>query len=194
MSLTCKPEWIALDWGTSNLRAFAMRGATVLDRAGSDAGMSTLEPTGFEPALRDLIGPWLHPDLGAIVACGMVGSRQGWAEAPYRTVPCTPLADGVTQITMGDGHSVHIVSGLSQHAPPDVMRGEETQIAGFLSLNPQWDGVICMPGTHTKWVHLSAGEVVCFPTYMTGEMFGLLCSVSVLRPSIRPGSWHAGAF
>ncbi|WP_282060188.1 2-dehydro-3-deoxygalactonokinase [Roseobacter litoralis] len=194
MSGTCTPEWIALDWGTSNLRAFAMQGATVLARAASDAGMSKLEPTGFEPALRTLIDPWIHDGLGAIIACGMVGSRQGWAEAPYRAVPCAPIADGLTQITMHTGQRVHIVSGLSQNAPPDVMRGEETQIAGFLSLNPQWDGVLCMPGTHTKWVHLSASEVVSFQTFMTGEIFALLSEVSVLRHSVAPDTWDEAEF
>ena len=194
MSGTPKPEWIALDWGTSNLRAYAMQGATVLARANSDAGMSKLDPAGFEPALRDLIDPWCHEGLGAIIACGMVGSRQGWAEAPYRAVPCAPIAQGMTRITMQDGQPVHILSGLSQATPPDVMRGEETQIAGFLSLNPQWDGVLCLPGTHTKWVHLSAGEVVSFQTFMTGEIFALLKDVSVLRHSVVPQTWDDAAF
>ncbi|ABG32393.1 2-keto-3-deoxy-galactonokinase [Roseobacter denitrificans] len=194
MTGTCTPEWIALDWGTSNLRAFAMQGATVLERAESNAGMRKLEPAQFEPVLQDLIDPWLHEGLGALIACGMVGARQGWAEAPYRAVPCAPVAEGLTQITMQSGHRVHIVSGLSQTAPPDVMRGEETQIAGFLSLNPKWDGVLCMPGTHTKWVHLSAGEVVSFQTFMTGEIFALLSESSVLRHSVVPDTWDGSAF
>ncbi|MEM9551586.1 MAG: 2-dehydro-3-deoxygalactonokinase, partial [Pseudomonadota bacterium] len=81
-----------------------------------------------------------------------------------------------------------------QNAPADVMRGEETQIAGFIALNPGWDGVICLPGTHTKWAEISAGEVVSFQTFMTGEMFALLGQESVLRHSVGSDGWDAVAF
>jgi 2-dehydro-3-deoxygalactonokinase len=64
------------------------------------------------------------------------------------------------------------------------MRGEETQIAGFLAGEPGFDGVLCLPGTHTKWVRVSAGEVVSFRTAMTGELFGLLAERSVLRHAL----------
>jgi 2-dehydro-3-deoxygalactonokinase len=74
-----------------------------------------------------------------------------------------------------------IAPGLKQMSPADVMRGEETQIAGALALRPGFDGVLCLPGTHAKWVQVSAGEVVSFQTYMTGEMFALLSTQSVLR-------------
>jgi 2-dehydro-3-deoxygalactonokinase len=122
----------------------------------------------------------------------MVGAKQGWVEAPYRAVPCPPLAD---QLTRAPGpRPVWIVPGISQTQPADVMRGEETQIAGFLSLNPGWDGVLCLPGTHTKWVHLSAGEIVSFQTFMTGELFALLSEVSVLRHTVAGGGWDASAF
>ena len=74
------------------------------------------------------------------------------------------------------------------------MRGEETQIAGFLALNPGWDGVMCLPGTHSKWVQVSAGEVVSFQTFMTGEIFALLSRQSVLRHSVSSDGWDAEAF
>ena len=191
-----KLDWIALDWGTSNLRAYAMQGATVLERAASDDGMAKLSPEAFEPAMRRLIDPWLDgSDTIPVVACGMVGSRQGWVEAPYRTVPCTPLSEDLTRAPTQTGLRVFVVSGLSQADPADVMRGEETQIAGFLSLNPGWDGVLCLPGTHTKWVHLSAGEVVSFQTFMTGELFNLLGTASVLRHSVTlTSTWEDAAF
>jgi 2-dehydro-3-deoxygalactonokinase len=76
---------------------------------------------------------------------------------------------------------VMIAPGLSQAKPADVMRGEETQVAGALALMPKFDGVFCLPGTHSKWVHVSAGEAVSFQTFMTGEMFALLSQHSVLR-------------
>jgi phosphonate metabolism protein PhnN/1,5-bisphosphokinase (PRPP-forming) len=90
--------------------------------------------------------------------------------------------------------SVHVAPGLRQGKPADVMRGEETQIAGFLALNPNWDGVICLPGTHSKWVHISAGEVVSFQTFLTGEMFALLSQASVLRHGMQGDGWDDAAF
>lgn len=187
------PDWIALDWGTSNLRGWAMQGSAVLATAQSAAGMGALERNGFASALRDLIAGWEVTAATPIVACGMVGSRQGWVEAPYRTVPSAPMGDALVQPECSE-FNVHILPGLKQNNPPDVMRGEETQIAGFLALNANWDGVICLPGTHTKWVQVSAGEVVSFETHMTGEMFSLLSSHSVLRHSLTGTAWDDEAF
>lgn len=192
-----KPAWIAVDWGTSNLRAWAMSAdGRVLAEAGSDDGMGKLSRDGFEPALLRLIGAWLGTARMPIVACGMVGSRQGWCEAPYRTVPCPPL-DAAVQITAPTTDprlSVRIAPGLKQTQPADVMRGEETQIAGALRLLPGYDGVFCLPGTHSKWVHVSAGEVVSFQTFMTGEMFALLSEASVLRHGLQGSGWDDAAF
>jgi 2-dehydro-3-deoxygalactonokinase len=194
MAQQITPDWIALDWGTSNLRAYAMQGATVLARAASEDGMGKLSREAFEPAMMPLIAPWLAAGHVPVIACGMVGSRQGWIEAPYRAVPCAPLGDRLTWAPSEQGLEVRVISGLSQADPPDVMRGEETQIAGFLSLNPKWDGVLCLPGTHTKWVLLSADEVVSFQTFMTGEMFDLLATKSVLRHSATRDGWDDEAF
>ncbi len=188
------PDWIALDWGTSNLRAFAMQGAQVLAGATSEDGMGRLARDDFEPAMYKLVGSWLESGNVPVVACGMVGSRQGWVEAPYRSVPCRPLDERLTKAPTTSGLNVHVIAGLSQTNPADVMRGEETQIAGFLALNPGWDGVICLPGTHTKWAQLSAGEVVSFQTFMTGELFDLLGSASVLRHSVAHAGWDETAF
>jgi 2-dehydro-3-deoxygalactonokinase len=190
------PTWIAVDWGTSNLRAWAMDGAHVLAEATSDDGMGKLTRDGFEPALLRLIGPWLERGPVPVYACGMVGSRQGWCEAAYRTVPCTPLdaAALVAAPTNDPRLTVHIAPGLKQTTPADVMRGEETQIAGALSLMPGYDGILCLPGTHSKWVQISAGEVVSFQTFMTGEMFALLSEASVLRHGLQGDGWDDTAF
>jgi 2-dehydro-3-deoxygalactonokinase len=192
MSDVITPDWIALDWGTSNLRGWAMQGAQVLDTAQSDQGMGTLDRDGFASALDALVAHWRVSKDTPIIACGMVGSRQGWAEAPYRAVPCAPLSVEMTAVA--STRNVHIIPGLRQVTPADVMRGEETQIAGFLALNDGWDGVICLPGTHTKWVQVSAGEVISFQTYMTGEMFALLSGSSVLRHSVQGDGWDSQAF
>lgn len=186
-------EWIAVDWGTSNLRVWAMRGDTVVARAQSGAGMGGLARDGFGPALEALIDAWDVALNTPIIACGMVGSRQGWVEAPYASVPCAPLGADLINVP-GTDRNVRIIPGLKQENPADVMRGEETQIAGFLALNPGWDGVICLPGTHAKWVQVSAGEVISFQTFMTGEMFALLSLKSVLSHSVKSDDWDADAF
>lgn len=185
-------EWIAVDWGTSNLRAWAMGAKGVLDQATSGDGMGTLTPDQFEDALLRLIDHWLTDRPMRVIACGMVGARQGWREAPYRAVPCLPLGALMTIPTHDPRIIVQIVPGLSQSKPADVMRGEETQIAG--AINPQFDGVICLPGTHSKWAHISAGEVVSFQTFMTGEMFALLSKQSVLRHGMGNAKMDMAAF
>lgn len=191
-------DWIAVDWGTSNLRAWSMRDdGVILAQAQSDKGMGGLNRDGFEAALLALVTPWLsHERLVQTVACGMVGSRQGWVEAPYRKVPCKPINDVklVKAPTNDPRLSVSIVSGICQDSPADVMRGEETQIAGFLAQNPNFDGILCLPGTHCKWAQISAGEIVSFVTFMTGEMFAILSETSVLRHSIAPDGWDDEAF
>ena len=197
MTDTLKPDWIAVDWGTTNLRAFAMHQSAVIAEAVSDDGMGKLARDAFEPALIKLITPWLASDAKTpVIACGMVGSRQGWFEAPYRTTPCAALDPAaLTSVPISDPRiSVSVVPGLRQNKPADVMRGEETQIAGALALTPGFDGVFCLPGTHSKWVHVSAGEVVSFQTFMTGEMFALLSTQSVLRHGMAGNGWDDAAF
>lgn len=192
-----KTDWIAVDWGTTNLRAWAMGRDGVQDHAASEDGMARLDRDGFEPALLRLVGPWLQAgQVTEVIACGMVGSRQGWQEAPYRAVPCVPLdGAGTVAVPTRDARiSVRLVPGLKQAAPADVMRGEETQVAGVLALNRGFDGVICLPGTHSKWTHVSAGEVVSFQTFMTGEMFALMSQGSVLRHGMATGGWDEAAF
>jgi 2-dehydro-3-deoxygalactonokinase len=182
-------DWIAVDWGTSNLRVWAIgAGGQVVAEASSDKGMGKLERTGFEPALLDLIGDWLpHDRKTLVVACGMVGARQGWIEVPYRQAPCRPVLSDVigSPETRDQRLAVRVLAGIKQLAPDaDVMRGEETQIAGFLSEHPTYEGTLCLPGTHTKWVQIAAGEIVRFKTVMTGELFNLLATQSVLRHSL----------
>ena len=188
-------SWIAVDWGTSNLRAWAMGTDGILAHGSSDKGMGALKPDQFEAALLDVVAPWLG-NRTLVLACGMVGARQGWVEAHYRSVPCTPTDPAALMRvqTQDPRLDVRIAPGLSQAKPADVMRGEETQLAGALALYPGCDGVFCLPGTHSKWVHISAGEVVSFQTFMTGEMFALLSTQSVLRHSLTAEGWDDAEF
>jgi 2-dehydro-3-deoxygalactonokinase len=190
-------DWIAVDWGTSRLRAWAIGvDGSIRAEARSDDGMAGLATEAFEPALLRLIEDWLGAEPVPILACGMVGAKQGWQEAPYASVPAKPRE----LVPMPLAHAkdrrlqVSVVPGLSQKTPPDVMRGEETQIAGILALEPNFDGVLCLPGTHTKWVRISAEEVVSFQTVMTGELFDLLANDSVLRHSVASPDLDEEAF
>lgn len=191
-------DWIAVDWGTSRLRIWAMDAAgAVLARRETPDGMAGLEPSGFEPVLLAAIGDWLAPERRTeVFACGMVGARQGWIEADYAAVPCAPLGgrDFARPAGRDPRLAVHVLPGLSQARPSDVMRGEETQVAGLIAREQHFDGVICLPGTHSKWVHVSAGEVVSFASYMTGELFGLLAGASVLRHAVASEGWSEADF
>ena len=185
-------DWISVDWEVSKLRAWAMHGEKAVATVAINTG--ALTPDQFEPTLLNLIEPWLDTPK-TIVACGTIGAKQGWHEAPFIPVPAKPIQpDKILTAPAQDPRlSVQIISGVSQTKPADVMRGEETQIAGLIAQNPAFDGVVCIPGTHTKWVRVSAEEIVNFQTFMTSEMFNLLSRQSVLNPSIDDG-WDAAEF
>lgn len=190
-----KPDWIALDWGTTNLRAWLMAAnGSVIERRDSNEGMGGLARDGFEPALDALLSDVISDMKLPVICCGMAGSRQGWAEAPYTTTPCPPPSVNDATIVTANNWDVRILPGVKQNSPADVMRGEETQIAGFLASEPDFDGILCLPGTHSKWAHISAGEIVSFRTFMTGEMFALLADQSVLRHSVMTDDWDQDAF
>jgi len=182
------PCLIALDWGTSNLRASLLdSGGAVLDTRSAAAGVMSVPERRFAEALLALCGDWLsaHPHC-ACIASGMVGSRQGWVEAPYVDCPAG-LAEAAAQlvrVAFGDGgrHTLHIVPGLrcvgADDGQIDVMRGEETQLwgAGLPA------GSCCvLPGTHSKWAWIGEAErVLGFQTHMTGELYALLTQHSIL--------------
>ncbi|WP_417715348.1 2-dehydro-3-deoxygalactonokinase [Roseibium aestuarii] len=180
-------SWIAVDWGTSRLRVFAMdANDRPIASASSDKGMGQLSRDAFEEALAELVSGWLADGPRPMIACGMVGARQGWIEAAYGPVPGPALSEtGLVRAPATDpALALRILPGLAQQEPADVMRGEETQIAGFLSAHPGFDGLLCLPGTHSKWARLKDDQVLSFRTYMTGEMFALLSGHSVLRHSL----------
>lgn len=190
--------WVALDWGTTNLSAYVIgKDNQILQRLQSDKGMSQLDPEKFEPALLDCIGPWLRNDeITPVIAYGMIGAQQGWLEAPYAVAPCLPVtAESVVTVPTKDPRiSVQIVPGVCQRAPDDVMRGEETQIAGYLADHHGFGGVFCLPGKHSKWVRVADGQIRNFTTFMTGEMFGLLSNQSILRHCVGGSEWDDAAF
>ena len=182
------PKWIALDWGTTHLRAWAMDDECILAHRATADGMANLNAEAFEPALLAHIGDWLTDTPAPIIACGMVGAKQGWQEAPYQSVyqsvPTTTPAQTIKIKTRDSRLRVWIAAGLMQENPPDVMRGEETQIRGFLCEHPDFNGQIVLPGTHSKWVRVENGAITGFHTALTGEVFSLISSHSVLKHSM----------
>jgi len=182
------PNWIAVDWGTTNLRIWQCdQAGNVLDETKVQMGMGALTASEYEGVLISHIDHHLSgKGITEVLVCGMAGARQGWQDAGYLTAPCnTPaLNQAVTVPTADPRIMVRILPGIKQPDPADVMRGEETQIAGFLKQTPDYNGLICLPGTHSKWVHVQNGRVVVFQTFMTGEVYNLLSRNSVLKHSV----------
>jgi 2-dehydro-3-deoxygalactonokinase len=193
-----RTEWIAVDWGTTNLRVWVMGNEeTLIAELSSAKGLGALAQSEFEPALLELIAPYLSGDRVVPVVCaGLVGAREGWQETSYVATPCPPPNGraAITIDTQDPRISVTVLPGVKQVSPPDVMHGEETQIAGVLREYPNFDGIICLVATHTKWVHISAGEIVSFQTFMTGELFALLSEKSVLRHGVASDVWDQVSF
>lgn len=198
MSLPVAPDWIAVDWGSSFVRAWAMtQQGQVLAAQSSDQGATKLRPDQFEATLLSLIQDWL-PKSGTlpIVICGMAGSRQGWQEAAYLPIPLKLTQElSATRVATQDFRlNLFILPGLKQLSPPDVMRGEETQLLGFIQQQPDFNGVVALPGTHNKWVRVQQQQILQFSTCMTGELFQLLAEQSVLRHSVQSEAWSNEAF
>lgn len=180
-------RFIVGDWGTSRLRLFLCedRGA-ILDSV-DGPGVAAVK-TPFEVIFESMLQPW-EARYGRLTAvlCGMVGSSIGWVQAPYVSCPANPekIIDACIALRAG---SVHIVPGArceNRFQAPDFMRGEETQILGALTLEPtlrHGRRLLCLPGTHSKWVLLEDGIVSEFLTAPTGETFGALRDHSVLVP------------
>ncbi len=182
---------LGLDWGTSSLRAYLFdQDGKVLDERRSECGIMALpaprEQDGFPLALEQICGDWLKTNTSLpVLACGMVGSQQGWKEAAYFDCPADPkvLAQSLTEVLFGAGRKVHIVPGLIMRGDyPDVMRGEETQIVGAMGLASAASdhATIVLPGTHSKWARLDKGIISEFTTFMTGEVFAALSQNTIL--------------
>ena len=183
---------IGIDWGTSRLRGFRIGSdGQLLERRESSSGIAAVRDGGFDQALKTLITDWL-PDPGSvpILMCGMVGSRQGWREVPYRPCPAAfaDLVAALAPIDTGCGPAF-IVGGLSTINTAglhDIMRGEETQILG--SAPTAGRHLVIAPGTHSKWAVVEQGRVESFQTYLTGEVYDLLCEHSSLGWLMQAGT------
>ena len=179
---------VAVDWGTTSLRG-ALLGAdgVVIEERASARGLLSVPLDGFAAVLEDAFGDWLQPPGTLCLMSGMVGSRQGWLEAPYCPCPAgfSQLAGALAWVQPG---RIAIVPGLScsQDGIPDVMRGEEVQVFGALALLAADSGTFVLPGTHSKWVRVADGRIEHFTTCMTGEFYALLRQHSILARAMPP--------
>ena len=185
---------IGIDWGPSSTRAyrFDARGKVVAESS-APLGVQNVAGGRFRAALETLLGGnW--PEGATLLACGMVGSRQGWLEVPYLECPADLAAIAAALASVGDA-PLSIVPGLicrDEGGIPDVMRGEETQILGALEEGAARQ-VVVLPGTHSKWALAAAGGIETFATFMTGELYAVLREHSILGRLATAGS-EAGAF
>ena len=194
-----QPAIIAIDWGTTNFRAFLLSvDAVVLDTIQAPKGVLNIVKGAFAENLQHLINKWLqqYPTL-PIIMSGMVGSSSGWVEVPYQVCPIDPavLSANLFQLPNINAHALYIVPGLrldDKQARADVMRGEETQLFGIMKdANVQ---CCCLPGTHSKWVSVQNKKIKNFTTYMTGELFSLLSKQSILHKQIEASVFNQAEF
>jgi 2-dehydro-3-deoxygalactonokinase len=185
---------IAIDWGSSNRRAYLLIDGAVKARHHDAQGVLSCGGD-FAASLDALLAGWpeLPPDA-PILMSGMIGSRTGWIEAPY--VPCPARLDELGSQLTDVPHDARfaslasrricVVPGVCQHAEPDVMRGEEVQLLGSMLLGGG-DGIYVLPGTHSKWVIVEDGCVTAFRSFMTGELFSLMGQHSSLAKMLESG-------
>jgi 2-dehydro-3-deoxygalactonokinase len=191
-------ELIAVDWGTSSLRAALLdeRGHVVEEHS-MPRGILTVAAGEFPDVLQAATARWPRRSDALCLLSGMVGSRQGWIEAPYCACPAG-FAEIAARLAWVEPGRIAIVPGLSceEQGVPDVMRGEETQVFGALALLGRDSARLVLPGTHSKWVRAKAGRIEGFSTFMTGEFYALLRSHSILARTLpdADGDLDAGAF
>lgn len=178
---------IAIDWGTTSFRAYRLdaRGA-ILETRCAPKGILSVPAGGFAAVLDEQIRGW---NERPVVMSGMIGSRQGWREAPY--VPCPAGFDEIAAALREVRKGIWVVPGVSCRGDagvPDVMRGEETQVLGA-----ERDGLLCLPGTHSKWVEVRSGRIERFSTHMTGEVYAVLRQHSILGRMMEEGEPDPGA-
>jgi len=182
-------RFVVVDWGTSSFRGWLMsHGAALAESRGSEGMLHCAAGAGFAAVLRDHLAKLGAPEAAPVLICGMAGARQGWVEAPYLKTPTRldALHEGAVRVDApGD---IRILPGIAQARAdtPDVMRGEETQLLGVTESD--FTGLVCIPGTHSKWIKIEDGRIVAFSTYMTGELFSVIAQHSILAHAVAPGA------
>lgn len=191
---------IAVDWGTTNRRAWALGSdGKVLDERGDGEGLLAVKPGLFAGSFARFAGPWLQSDrILPVLMCGMVGSKMGWAEVPYIAAPVdlTSLSRNLHAVDFDGKARIAIVPGVAceHRGVPDVMRGEECQVLAVLAERKLAEACLLLPGTHSKWVQVKDGRLASFRTYMTGELYNALTSSGTLAQLMVKGDADEDAF
>jgi 2-dehydro-3-deoxygalactonokinase len=189
--------FVAVDWGTTSFRLWLLsRSGDVLAERRSSEGMTTAMHTGFTEVLASHLAAISAPEGLPVIVCGMAGARQGWIEAGYVDVPAnlSEVMDRATRVPEQKS-DIRILPGLAQRAEgmPDVMRGEETQLLGALSADHRTGAqLVCMPGTHSKWVRVRDLNVTQFSTFMTGEIFDVVSKHTILSHAMADAEPFSG--
>lgn len=189
------PKLIALDWGTSSFRGYLLnQNGEILEKISADAGILSVKNRQFLQTLHQqldrfkLFGPKLP-----IIAAGMITSKQGWVETPYVECPVSAqdLANALSSFETEEFGKIWFLPGVKQLRPePDIMRGEEAQLAG---IDSSVNYTALLPGTHSKWVRLERGIISGFTTYMTGDLFYAVRNHTILK-SLAKENRSASAF
>lgn len=177
------PFIAAVDWGTSSFRLWLLdQDGQVLAESRSDEGMMKAREFGFAAVLDRHLAKVSAPAELPVVICGMAGAKQGWREANYLETPASLHELVERSVKIEADRPIHILPGICQRDAryPDVMRGEETQLIGAVAEGTR-PGLVCMPGTHSKWVQLDEGRVARFSTFMTGELYAAIAGHTILK-------------
>lgn len=194
-----KPFAAVADWGTTRFRLWTLDAdGNVLGESRGDDGLLQAKEAGFEQTLERHLASLSAPDDLPVVICGMAGSRTGWIEAPYMSLPAG--LEGIVKAAVRVPARRHVIMlpGVArrEESAPDVMRGEETKLLGLVHGGTR-DAVVVMPGTHAKWVRVADGGLADYRTFMTGELFALLKDKSVLAGALEGAGGvdpHGSAF
>lgn len=185
-----KPAFIGVDWGSTSFRAWLFdQECSILGSVYGAFGITQIIDQAFEQTLKTALGSWLLDDKEiAVLMCGMIGSAQGWHEAGYLSgqIGVDELAAGTVKVpdTHLNAMIVPGIKGVSVDGHNDVVRGEETLLAGWLQKQRDGNIMFCLPGTHSKWMVIRDGEINKITTFMTGELFELMRTHSILAPFI----------
>lgn len=181
---------LGVDWGTTNGRVYELGG--LYRTVALVPGFAKVTPGGFAETLFKAIES--RPER-RIIICGMAGARGGWQEVPYVPVPAglSEIALGCLRVGDTGPYDVRIVPGVSctNDYGPDMMRGEETQVFGA---ETSADALLCLPGTHSKWVRFAGRKIVALRTVMTGDVFAALSEHTILSRDLHGAGHEKGPF
>ncbi len=192
-----RAEIVGVNWGSSNFRAYRIAAdGSAIDEYAAPAGVAALDRSGMAAQMDALVARW--PGHGPIYASGMIGSNIGWTEVPYAAAPAglDEMARAATPAEIGSAR-VRIVPGIAcrraYDGGPDILRGEEVELLGLAAIAGT-DGLVGLPGTHTKWARLEGGRIADFFTSMSGEMFDRLTAQGLLASIVEGEAADGAAF